>query len=77
MKNFFKMCDFYGTHFHWYFDYRQKYYTIHGGILSLISFISYILFIIIFGFKDFKRTQSISTISNIPPSGDKTIKFGK
>ena len=77
MKNFFKMCDFYGSHFHWYFDHRQKYYTIHGGIFSLISFLSYFVFIIIFGFKDFKRTQSISTISNIPPSSDKTIKFGK
>jgi hypothetical protein len=77
MKNFFKMCDFYGSHFHWYFDHRQKFYTIHGGIFSLISFFSYIIFIIIFGAKDFKRTQSISTISNIPPTGDKTIKFGK
>ena len=77
MKNFFKMCDFYGTQFHWYFDHRQKYYTFHGGIFSLISFFSYIALIIIFGYKDFQRTQSISTISNIPPSGDKTIKFGK
>ena len=77
MKNFLKMCDFYGTQFHWYFERRQKYYSSHGGIFSLISFFSYIAFIIIFGFKDFKRTQSISTISNIPPSGDKTIKFGK
>ena len=77
MKNFLKMCDFYGTQFHWYFERRQKYYSFHGGIFSLISFFSYIAFIIIFGFKDFKRTQSISTISNIPPSGDKTIKFGK
>ena len=77
MKNFFKMCDFYGTQFHWYFDHKQKYYTFHGGIFSLISFISYIALIIIFGYKDFKRTQSISTISNIPPSGDKIIKFGK
>ena len=77
MKNFLKMCEFYGTQFHWYFERRQKYYSSHGGIFSLISFFSYIAFIIIFGFKDFKRTQSISTISNIPPSGDKTIKFGK
>ena len=77
MKNFLKMCDFYGTQFHWYFERRQKYYSSHGGIFSLISFFSYIAFIIIFGFKDFKRTQSISTISNIPPSGDKTIKFGE
>ena len=77
MKNFLKMCDFYGTQFHWYFERRQKYYSSHGGIFSLISFFSYIAFVIIFGFKDFKRTQSISTISNIPPSGDKTIKFGK
>ena len=77
MKNLLKICDIYGTEFHWYFDYKQKYYTYHGGIFSLLSFFAWISILIIFGFEDFKREQSISSITNIPPSGDKIIKFGK
>ena len=77
MKNILKICDIYGTEFHWYFDYKQKYYTYHGGIFSLLSFFAWISILIIFGFEDFKREQSISSITNIPPSGDKIIKFGK
>ena len=77
MKNILKICDIYGTEFHWYFDYKQKYYTYHGGIFSILSFFAWISILIIFGFEDFKREQSISSITNIPPSGDKIIKFGK
>ena len=77
MKNLLKICDIYGTEFHWYFDYKQKYYTYHGGIFSILSFFAWISILIIFGFEDFKREQSISSITNIPPSGDKIIKFGK
>ena len=77
MKNLLKICDIYGTEFHWYFDYKQKYYTYHGGIFSLLSFFAWISILVIFGFEDFKREQSISSITNIPPSGDKIIKFGK
>ena len=77
MKNLLKICDIYGTEFHWYFDYKQKFYTYHGGIFSILSFFAWISILIIFGFEDFKREQSISSITNIPPSGDKIIKFGK
>ena len=77
MKNILKICDIYGTEFHWYFDYKQKYYTYHGGIFSILSFFAWISILVIFGFEDFKREQSISSITNIPPSGDKIIKFGK
>ena len=77
MKNLLKICDIYGTEFHWYFDYKQKYYTYHGGIFSILSFFAWISILVIFGFEDFKREQSISSITNIPPSGDKIIKFGK
>ena len=77
MKKFLKICDIYGTQFHWYFDYKQKFYTYHGGVFSILSFIAWISIFIIFGLEDFKRNQSITSINNIPPSGDKIIKFGK
>ena len=77
MKDIFKLCDFYGTEFHWYFDYKPKYYTCCGGILSIISVICYIAVFIIFGFEDFNRYNPISSISTIPPLVHKTIQFGK
>jgi len=77
MKNFLRICDFYGSEFHWYFDYKPKYYTYYGGIFSILSIILYILIFILFGLDDFKRTNPISNISNIPPLVHKTIQFGK
>ena len=77
MKRILKICDLYGTQFHWFFNKRPKYYTIYGGILSLLTILSWIIVFIIFGYEDFKRMHPISSISNNPPLGDKTIKFGK
>ena len=77
MKNILRVFDFYGTEFHWYFDYKPKYYTSYGGIFSILSFILYIVIFIIFGLEDFKRTNPISSISNIPPLVNKTIQPGK
>jgi len=77
MKNILRIFDFYGTEFHWYFDYKPKYYTSYGGIFSILSFILYIVIFIIFGLEDFKRTNPISSISNIPPLVNKTIQSGK
>ena len=77
MEDLFKLCDFYGTEFHWYFDYKPKYYTSCGGILSIISVICYVAIFIIFGLEDFKRAYPISSISTIPPLVHKTIQFGK
>ena len=74
MTNILRKFDFYGTDFHWYFDYKPKYYTSYGGIFSILSFILYIVIFIIFGLEDFKRTNPISSISNIPPLVNKTIQ---
>ena len=74
MTNILRIFDFYGTEFHWYFDYKPKYYTSYGGIFSILSFILYIVIFIIFGLEDFKRTNPISSISNIPPLVNKTIQ---
>ena len=77
MKNLFKICDIYGTEFHWYFDFKPKYYTCYGGIFSIISVICCIIIFIIFGLEDFQRFHPISSISTIPPLVHKNIKFGK
>ena len=77
MKNIFKICDLFGTEFHWYFDYKPKYYTFYGGIFSILSICFCIFVFFIFGIDDFRRINPISTISNIPPLTHKTIQFGK
>ena len=77
MINLLKICDIYGTEFHWYFDFKPKYYTCYGGIFSIISVICCIIIFVIFGLEDFQRFHPISSISTIPPLVHKTIKFGK
>ena len=77
MKNFFKFCDFYGTQFHWYFNFKPKYYTCYGGIFSILSVICCLIVFIIFGLEDFKRLNPISSISTVPPLVHKNIKFGE
>ena len=77
MKDLLTICDFYGTEFHWYLDYKPKYYTIYGGIFTIVTIILYILVFIIFGLEDFKRTTPNSNYSNISPLVHKTIQFGK
>ena len=77
MKRLLKICDLYGTKFHWYIGYKPKYYSFYGGIFSILSFLSWIFIFAIFGFDDFKRTHPIISSSTIPPNGYKNIKFGK
>ena len=77
IKRILKICDLYGTKFHWYIGYKPKYYSYHGGIFSLLSLISSIIIFLIFGLKDFKRANPIINTSTIPPSGYKNIQFGK
>ena len=77
MKNFLTICDIYGGHFHWYIDFKPKYYTYYGGIFSILSLLSIIFIFIFFDFDDFKRNHPNSNTSTVPPSGYKNIKFGK
>ena len=77
IKRILKICDFYGTKFHWYIGYKPKYYSYFGGIFSILSFISWILIFIIFNLDDFKRKHPIVNTSTIPPNGNKNIKFGE
>ena len=77
IKRFFKICDLYGTHFHWYIGYKPKLYTIYGGIFSILSVFLWIAIFILFGFKNFKRTHPLISSSTFPPKGYRNIKFGK
>ena len=72
-----KIFDLYGSKFHWYINYKPKYYTYYGGIFSILSLFSWIVAFIIFGLEDFKRTHPIITTSTVPPKGYKNIKFGE
>ena len=77
MKRFLKICDLYGTRFHWYIGYKPKYYSFYGGIFSILSLLSLIFIFSLFGLDDFKRTHPIISSSTVPPNGYKNIKFGK
>ena len=77
LRKFLKICDLYGTHFHWYIGYKPKLHTVCGGILSIFSIFSFITIFILLGFKDFKRTYPIISTSTYPPTGYRNIKFGQ
>ena len=77
MRNFLRICDIYGENFHWYIGFKPKYYTIYGGIFSILSLISIFVIFLVFGYDDFERKIPISNTSSVPPSGYKNIKFGE
>ncbi len=77
IKSLLKICDLYGTRFHWYIGYKPKHYTYYGGIFSISSLIIYILLLVILGMDDFQRSHPIISEAAIPPKGYKNIKFGE
>ena len=77
IKRLLKICDLYGTRFHWYIGYKPKHYTYYGGIFSILSLIIWILLLSVLGMDDFKRAHPIISEATIPPSGYKNIKFGE
>ena len=72
-----KICDLYGTKFHWYIGFKPKYYTCYGGLFTILTLVSWIIIFFLFGLEDFKRTYPIINTSTIPPTGYKNIKFGE
>ena len=76
IKRILKICDLYGSKFHWYIGYKPKYYSYYGGIFSLLCLASWIIIFIVFGLDDFHRAPIINT-SSFPPNGYKNIQFGK
>jgi hypothetical protein len=77
MKRIFKICDIYGTHFHWFFENKSKYYTLYGGIFSILTVFSWIIIFVFFGLDDLKRNNPISNTSTLPPKGLKNIQSRK
>ena len=77
IKRILKICDLYGTKFHWNIGYKPKYYTYYGGIFSILSLASWIIVFMVFGLEDFQRTHPIINTSTIPPNGYRNIKFGE
>ena len=77
IKRILKICDLYGTKFHWNIGYKPKYYTYYGGIFSILSLASWIVVFIVFGLEDFQRTHPIINTSTFPPSDYRNIKFGE
>ena len=77
MKKIFKLCDFYGSNFHWFFANKSKYYTFYGGIFSILTIFSWIIIFVIFGLDDLKRNNPISNTSTLPPKEIKNIQIGK
>jgi hypothetical protein len=55
MKRIFKICDIYGTHFHWFLGNKSKYYTFYGGLFSILTVFSWIIIFIVFGLDDLKK----------------------
>jgi hypothetical protein len=77
IRRLFKICDLYGTRFHWFIGYKPKSHTVIGGIFSIFSIFSWIIIFILLGFENFKRTHPLISTSTFPSNEYKNIKFGE
>ena len=72
-----KYVDLFGTKCTFYSDKMQKYYTVTGGIFSLISIFVCILIFTTLSLDDIKRKNPITTTSSIHSGEYRRIKFGE
>ena len=72
-----KYFDFFGTKYNFYTEGRPKFYTILGGILSIISIIICLVVFFFITSDDILRKTPTVTTSLIPSEGYHKIKFGK
>ena len=72
-----KYMDLFGTTCKFYINQKPKYWTLYGGILSMISILLCIILFLYLNFDDFKRQNPQTTTSSIPLSDYRKIKFGK
>ena len=75
--NLLKYIDIFGIPSTFYRENMRKFYTIQGGIFSIVTLISSFLVLLIFSLDDLKRKFPITTTTSIPTEGYKNIKFGK
>ena len=72
-----KYLDLFGTRCTFYSDKMPKFYTVTGGIFTILSVLVCILISAIFSLDDIKRKFPDITTSFIPSQGYRKIKFGK
>ena len=72
-----KYIDVFGISCTFYREKMPKFYTVTGGIFSIITLISAALILIFFSLDDLKRKLPITTTTYIPTEGYRNIKFGK
>ena len=72
-----KYIDVFGISCTFYREKMPKFYTVTGGIFSIITLISAVLILIFFSLDDLKRKLPITTTTYIPTEGYRNIKFGK
>ena len=77
LKGIIKYIDLFGTKCTFYSDKMQKYYTVTGGIFSLMAIFVCILIFITLSFDDIKRKNPITTTSSIHSWEYRKIKFGE
>ena len=70
-------CDIFGTKFNFYTDEKPKFYTILGGILSILLVFVCVIVFIFYSLDDLKRNTPTVTTSSLPSEGYHQIKFGK
>ena len=72
-----KYMDLFGTTCKFYINQKPKYWTLYGGVLSIISILLFILLFFYLNFDDFKYQNPQTTTSSIPLSDYRKIKFGE
>ena len=72
-----KYCDIFGAKFSFYTDEKPRFYSLLGGILSLLLIVVCIIVFIFYELDDFKRDTPFVTTSFIPSNLYRKIKFGE
>ena len=75
--DFIKYMDLFGTSCKFYIEKKPKYWTVYGGILSIIYIFLYIFLFFFLNGADFKRETPQTTTSSIPEVNYKKFKFGE
>ena len=75
IKEIFEFLDLFGTKMGFYAERKPKFYTVLGGILSILSILISVVFFFLFSLDDLQRNSPIVTFSSISSAGYRKIKF--
>ena len=70
-----KYMDLFGTSYKFYIENKPQYWTVYGGILSIMSIFVFINSFFFLNNAELKRRNPQTTISSIPESNYRRIKF--